>query len=663
MGILKMDKREKKRKGKRGQFLGIAGAVLVMSFLTTEAVHAEELPHAEEMLQVEEAVTQKIRLTAVDDWEMTPLSGAEITLAVKEGDTYTDVNGKTNLGIPTEGVEVELGEGEYRLVVDKTPAGYITSAQPVVFRVTAEAVVLMDAENADLTSQEGRYTLTLYNAVDFDYVLPATGGMGTRPFTVAGILLIVAGLTGRMAMHARKKHMLLIITALTVVTAFAGTSLPAMAAGSQGYTYYVMMKTFTGEAPAEYYVEEENLAKALDGLTVNGTDLFTVEQVDGKWYVNTGDEADCSAKEVAEALATIKDSAIESAPLTKRTLELGYGALILVQTRAGTYFVVEVDGSEQNLFGHVQEVDKNPSQTNVPPWIEAMNIVTNDSVSIGEPVKYEIEINSGRGYEPTLHMIVPPGLTLDTNMTVVTGNNGTNDLSWTENQKVENGTEYSMSFQGNEETITITCTATMNKNARAGLPQTIEAYMTYGPYQTEKSHLSFYTYGFDLKVQNGLGNALPEVEYTLQNEDREYYSVPTSNEEITTPVFADAESVLTTTENGILSFNGLGEGTYTLTETDRPDNYNDGGMITLTIAGDGQLAVKDNLPSVDITQLPTENPQTGAKTTYKGTLTLTKTATVSFPKTGGRGAIIFYVVGGLLVLGGAFLLIDTRRLR
>lgn len=630
----------------------------MMSFLTTEAVHAEELPHAEEMLQVEEAVTQKIRLTAVDDWEMTPLSGAEITLAVKEGDTYTDVNGKTNLGIPTEGVEVELGEGEYRLVVDKTPAGYITSAQPVVFRVTAEAVVLMDAENADLTPQEGRYTLTLYNAVDFDYVLPATGGMGTRPFTVAGILLIVAGLTGRMAMHARKKHMLLIITALTVVTAFAGTSLPAMAAGSQGYTYYVMMKTFTGEAPAEYYVEEENLAKALDGLTVNGTDLFTVEQVDGKWYVNTGDEADCSAKEVAEALATIKDSAIERAPLTKRTLELGYGALILVQTRAGTYFVVEVDGSEQNLFGHVQEVDKNPSQTNVSPRINDMKVLNNDSVSIGEPVKYEIEINSGRGYEPTLHMIVPSGLTLDTN----TGNNGTNDLSWTENQKVENGTEYSMSFQENEETITITCTATMNKNAQEGIPQTIEAYMKYDSDQTEKSHLSFYTYGFDLKVQNGLGNALPGVKYTLQNADNKYYAVPASDAVITTPVFADVESVLTTTENGILSFNGLGEGTYTLTETGRPDNYNDGGMITLTIAGDGQLAVSNDL-TLNYTNPSTEDSQTGAKTTYKGTLTLTKTATVSFPKTGGRGAIIFYVVGGLLVLGGAFLLIDTRRLR
>lgn len=653
MGILKMDKREKKRKGKRGQFLGIAGAVLVMSFLTTEAVHAEELPHAEEMLQVEEAVTQKIRLTAVDDWEMTPLSGAEITLAVKEGDTYTDVNGKTNLGIPTEGVEVELGEGEYRLVVDKTPAGYITSAQPVVFRVTAEAVVLMDAENADLTSQEGRYTLTLYNAVDFDYVLPATGGMGTRPFTVAGILLIVAGLTGRMAMHARKKHMLLIITALTVVTAFAGTSLPAMAAGSQGYTYYVMMKTFAGEAPAEYYVEEESLAKALDGLTVNGTDLFTVEQVDGKWYVNTGDEADCSAKEVAEALATIKDSAIESAPLTKRTLELGYGALILVQTRAGTYFVVEVDGSEQNLFGHVQEVDKNPS-----PQIKGMGSKGDkDSVSIGEPVNYEISINSGN-VSSTLHMIVPFGLTLDTNKTKVTGDKGTNNQLWT-----ENGTEYSMSFQGNEENITITCTATMNKNARAGIPQTIEAYMIHNLGQTGSSYLSFYTYGFDLKVQNGLGNALPGVKYTLQNEDREYYSVPTSNEEITTPVFAEAKSVLTTTDNGSLSFNGLGEGTYTLTETGRPDNYNDGGTITLTIAEDGQLAVDDNVHSVDNTQLPTENPQTGVKTTYKGTLTLTKTATVSFPKTGGRGAIIFYVVGGLLVLGGAFLLIDTRRLR
>ena len=110
-------------------------------------------------------------------------------------------------------------------------------------------------------------------------------------------------------------------------------------------------------------------------------------------------------------------------------------------------------------------------------------------------------------------------------------------------------------------------------------------------------------------------------------------------------------------KNGVLTFEGLGEGTYTIKEIVAPNGYNllkD--EIIITITADAKLAgctwtVKDgnnNALSVDSNHL------------YE--LTVENNAGAELPSTGGIGTTVFYVLGGVLVVCAGVLLITKRRM-
>lgn len=144
--------------------------------------------------------TQAICLTAADDWSGQALTGAQITLAEKMDDSYQNIPGKTEISVPQSGLELELPLGEYRLTVDETPENYLTSGQPIEFRVTGDGVEILSAKNSEVTGMEnGASLLTIYFALnynDFMVSLPATGGMGTTPCILGGLLLMAAAVLG-----------------------------------------------------------------------------------------------------------------------------------------------------------------------------------------------------------------------------------------------------------------------------------------------------------------------------------------------------------------------------------------------------------------------------------------------------------------------------------
>lgn len=168
-------------------FSGALGVLLMMTVLLSTVYAAD---------------THSLRLTAVDDWTDYPLSGTKVTLAEKVGDSYQNIAEKTNVTLPQEGMELTLPEGEYRLSIDTTPTNYITSDQPIDFRVTAKGVTLVSAENAE--ADENGASLTVFLALDYDdtmLVLPSTGGAGTLPYLMAGALLMAAAAAGWCALR------------------------------------------------------------------------------------------------------------------------------------------------------------------------------------------------------------------------------------------------------------------------------------------------------------------------------------------------------------------------------------------------------------------------------------------------------------------------------
>ena len=104
----------------------------------------------------------------------------------------------------------------------------------------------------------------------------------------------------------------------------------------------------------------------------------------------------------------------------------------------------------------------------------------------------------------------------------------------------------------------------------------------------------------------------------------------------------------------MISFAGLGTGTYTLTETVTPEGYNTISPIEIVITADPTY----DAPNWTITRDGHElsNP-TGI---YEFTVENNKGVTL--PGTGGIGTTIFYIVGGLMVSGAFVLLIVKKRM-
>ena len=99
----------------------------------------------------------------------------------------------------------------------------------------------------------------------------------------------------------------------------------------------------------------------------------------------------------------------------------------------------------------------------------------------------------------------------------------------------------------------------------------------------------------------------------------------------------------TTDSNGAASFDGLADGTYYLEETAAPAGYN---LLEapVSVTVNGATATEADLSALTVTEKVANNT---------GTL---------LPSTGGIGTTIFYVLGGILVVGAGVVLVTKKRM-
>lgn len=109
------------------------------------------------------------------------------------------------------------------------------------------------------------------------------------------------------------------------------------------------------------------------------------------------------------------------------------------------------------------------------------------------------------------------------------------------------------------------------------------------------------------------------------------------------------KAVATIDADGRVTFTGLGAGTYTITETKTPAGYNTIEPITFTVTFDET----NKTFSADKVSLGVNNTLETTIVNKKGSL---------LPSTGGIGTTIFYIIGGILVVGAAILLITKKRM-
>ncbi|MCI8496726.1 MAG: isopeptide-forming domain-containing fimbrial protein [Clostridiales bacterium] len=211
--------------------------------------------------------------------------------------------------------------------------------------------------------------------------------------------------------------------------------------------------------------------------------------------------------------------------------------------------------------------------------------------------------------------------------------------------------------------------------------------------KTEEKEVKVYSFGLDMrkengaagttgKYMNGVGFKLYSTKIDTEGGSKTMYAIfqtdtettPgktiyklagwTENESEATELFTADDTSVTPKLEGKLYVEGLGEGRYNLKETTTPTGFNSMHDVTFDIT-----------PTIDTTtNLLTglagsiANDRTDASVSTGNTATglipvvLKNYPGATLPTTGGIGTTIFYIVGGVLVLGAGVLLIARKRM-
>ena len=376
-----------------------------------------------------------------------------------------------------------------------------------------------------------------------------------------------------------------------------------------------------------------------------------------------------AAKMIADATATAPAAAEGKtySTVTFSNLKLGY---YLVDTTLGT--LCSLDTTNPSVV--MQEKNEAPANVKTVEEDSNGNYGEKNDADIGQTVNFKSTITAQAGAENyVFHDTMSAGLTY-TGVTGITLNGTTVDAA--NYTVVTEGLTDDCTFEvrftqafcdtlkANDQ-IVISYTATLNEKAViAGAGNPNESKLSYGDKgdashtpsgTTPPSETKTYTWDLDiLKYGNGNeSNVLKDAKFVLLNKDKNkvatvvngkitgWSNVPAAGEggSITRP----ANTVLTTGENGKIEIDGLDADTYYLRETQAPAGYNklaDDQAVTITGATtvDGKLTYTTVVAKI--------NNQSGTE----------------LPSTGGIGTTLFYVVGGVLVVGAAVLLVTKKRM-
>lgn len=195
--------------------------------------------------------------------------------------------------------------------------------------------------------------------------------------------------------------------------------------------------------------------------------------------------------------------------------------------------------------------------------------------------------------------------------------------------------------------------------------------------KTPEDKVIVFTYEFDTLKVDAADNTkkLQGAEFTLQdNATKKYAKV--ENGIFQGWVDAAEASTLTTDENGLITIKGMEGGTYIVTETKAPTDYNlpsapfeiklkatkimsqDWNSTADRALGEFSATIANSLPNTSGTA--TDNAKVSVDG-YTATLTIKNTKGAELPETGGIGTKLFYIGGGALVLASAVILISKKR--
>lgn len=340
-------------------------------------------------------------------------------------------------------------------------------------------------------------------------------------------------------------------------------------------------------------------------------------------------------------------------------LELGY---YLVDSSVGSLCILNTTNPDLTIAekNGVPSVEKGVSNTQNGTY------GTSNNASIGDTVYFKTTITAQAGAQNyVLHDKMTDGLTFNGNVEVKKGESTVESSNYTlKTTGLTDGCAFEIEFTQDfcdtliaNDTITVTYSAVLNEKAEIGNvdKNTNETWLKYGDSQNtqhkttttktfEMNVFKFYKDKNDSTTEKGLVGAV----FTLsKNEngsnpikliDKGSYIYRVAKKDETNTI-----TEVTTPSDGKFTIQGLGAGTYHLTETKQPAGYNKlKNPVTVVIDNDGNVKVD----GANADPVKVEN----------------KTGTV-LPSTGGAGTTMIYLIGGALVLGSGVVLVTKRRVK
>lgn len=242
--------------------------------------------------------------------------------------------------------------------------------------------------------------------------------------------------------------------------------------------------------------------------------------------------------------------------------------------------------------------------------------------------------------------------------------------------------------------ITVDYTAKLNSAANIGLPgnkNEVKLVFSNNPNnsgdgtkkpddtgETPKDTVIVFTYELDTEKVDGTDNSkkLKNAEFILSRKKTETdseYAVVSDGKLVNWTDNESEATKLVTGDDGLIKVAGLDDGTYYLEETKAPEGYNKlTGKVEIVITAstaNGQAWTSEK-PEDALKNLGVKTKNPGATDYVAGTvdnnkgigkIEIANNIGSTLPSTGGIGTTIFYVIGGILMVGAAVLLITKRR--
>lgn len=226
--------------------------------------------------------------------------------------------------------------------------------------------------------------------------------------------------------------------------------------------------------------------------------------------------------------------------------------------------------------------------------------------------------------------------------------------------------DYVLANQG--KTVEITYSAVVNSNALNQERESNSVHIKYSNNPADSNSTAntvdnvVYIYNFDIVINKVDGadetKKLEGAEFILykENENKEklYYTWDETKKIVGWVTDETAATRATTNDQGAASFKGIDATTYYLEEVEAPDGYN-------TLEGPEEVMMGAHVDGIKTGDMVDTNaPLNGNRYQYISQIKNNKGTVL--PSTGGIGTTIFYVVGGLLMVGAAILLITKKRM-